>query len=98
MATKVCVQLQVVTFACMNFAFGECDENEVDVILTCVVHRDNEHNFITFILDLMTKMKKLIVKVTLIHHHHIPVPLVTVLGSAIFSLKINSLSVKSTSH
>ena len=44
MATKVCVQLQVVTFACMNFAFGECDENEVDVILTCV-HRNNKDNF-----------------------------------------------------
>ena len=87
MATKVCVQLQVVTFACMNFAFGECDENEVDVILTCVVHRDNEHNFITFILDLMTKMKKLIVKVTLIHHHHIPSHLLTVLGSAIFFIE-----------
>ena len=26
----------------MNFAFGECDENEVEVILMCVVHRDNE--------------------------------------------------------
>ena len=50
--TGVCVQL--VTRACMNFYFGECDENEVDVILTCV-HRDNEHTFITFILDLMTK-------------------------------------------
>ena len=39
----------------MNFAFGECDENEVDVILTCV-HRDNEHNFITFTQDLMPKI------------------------------------------
>ena len=54
--TRVCVQ--VVTFACMNFAFGECDENEVGVILTCVVHRDNEQNFIAFILDLMTKIIK----------------------------------------
>ena len=53
MVTRVYVQ--VVTFACMNFAFGECDENEVDVTLTCVVHRDNEHNFIAFILNLMTK-------------------------------------------
>ena len=42
----------------MNFAFGECDENEVDVILTCV-HRDNEHNLITFILDLMTKTNEI---------------------------------------
>ena len=40
----------------MNFTFGECDENEVN--LTCVGHRDNEHNFITFILDLMTKNNK----------------------------------------
>ena len=32
----------------------ENDENEVDVILRCV-HRDNEHNFITVILDLITK-------------------------------------------
>ena len=53
MVTILCVLLQVVTFACMNFAFGKCDENEVDVILTCFVHRDNEHNFIAFILDLM---------------------------------------------
>ena len=42
----------------MNFAFGECDENEVDVILKRVVHRDYEHNFIAFILDLMTKTCK----------------------------------------
>ena len=55
--TRVCVQLQVVTFACMNFAFGDCEENEDDVILTCVVHRDNEHSFIAFILDLMIKKK-----------------------------------------
>ena len=53
MVTRVCVQL--VTSACMNFAFGEWDENEVDVIQTRVVHRDTEHNFIAFILDLMTK-------------------------------------------
>ena len=52
MATRVCVQL--VTFACMNFSFGECDGNEVAVILTCV-HRDNEQNFVAFIRDLMTK-------------------------------------------
>ena len=39
----------------MNFAFWECDDYEVDVILMCVVLRDNEHNFIAFILDLMTK-------------------------------------------
>ena len=52
MMTRVCVQL--VTLACVNFDFGECDKNKVDVILTCV-HRDNEHNCITFILDLMTK-------------------------------------------
>ena len=75
----------------MNFAFGECDENEVDVILTCV-HRDNEHTFITFILDLMTKkIIKLIVNVTLINHHRTPSSLVTMLGSAIFSQKINLL-------
>ena len=73
----------------MNLAFAECDENEVDVILTCVVHRDNEQNFIAFILDLMTKIIKLVVNVTLINRHCIPSPLVTVLGSAIFSLKIN---------
>ena len=54
--TRVCVQL--VTLACMNFAFVECDENGVDVILTCV-HRDNKHNFIAFILDLMTKKNKI---------------------------------------
>ena len=42
----------------MNFAFGECDENKVDVILKCAVHRDNECNFIVFILDSMTKMNK----------------------------------------
>ena len=42
----------------MNFAFGKSDENEVAVILTCV-HRDNEQNFITFILDLMTKNNKI---------------------------------------
>ena len=48
------VYVQVVTFACINFAFWESDENEVDVILRCV-HRDNEHNFITVILDLITK-------------------------------------------
>ena len=42
----------------MTFAFGECYENEVDVILTCV-HRDNQHNFIAFILDLMTKNNKI---------------------------------------
>ena len=53
MVTKVCVG--VVTFACMKFASWECDENEVDVILTCVVHIDNEDNFIAFILDLMEK-------------------------------------------
>ena len=35
---------------------------------------------------------------TLINRHRILSPLVTVLGSAIFSLKINSLPVKSTSH
>ena len=57
MVTRLCVQ--VVTFACMNFAFLECDENEVDVIQKYVVHRDNEHDFITFILDLMTKMNKI---------------------------------------
>ena len=96
MLTRVCVQ--VATFAYMNFAFGECDENEVDVTLTCVVHRDNEHNFIAFILDLMTKMIKLIVNLTLINRHRIPSPLVTVLGLAIFSLNVNSLPVKSTSH
>ena len=56
MVTRVCVQL--VTIACMNFAFGKSDENEVAVILTCV-HRDNEQNFITFILDLMTKNNKI---------------------------------------
>ena len=56
MVTRVYVQ--VVTFACMNFAFGECDENEVDVTLTCVVHRDNEHNFIAFILELIINKKK----------------------------------------
>ena len=70
----------------------------VDVMLTCVVHRDNKHNFIAFILGLMTKILKLIVNVTLINRHRIPLPLVTLLGSAIFSLKINSLTVKSTSH
>ena len=55
MVTEVCVQLQVVTFACMNSASWGCGENEVDVILTCAVHRYNVHNFIAFILDLMTK-------------------------------------------
>ena len=54
--TRVCVQ--VVTFACMNFAFGGCDENEVDVIPRCV-HKDNEDNFIAFTLDLMTKNNKI---------------------------------------
>ena len=49
------VYVQVVTFACINFAFWESDENEVDVVLMCVVHRDNEHNFRAIILDLMTK-------------------------------------------
>ena len=62
----------------MNFAFGECDKNEANVILTCIVHRDNEHNFIAFILGLMTKILKLIVNVTLINRHRIPSPLVTV--------------------
>ena len=52
----MCVQL--LNFACMNFAFRECDENEVHVILMCV-HRDNEHYFITFILDLVTKNSKI---------------------------------------
>ena len=47
--------VQVVTFVCMNFAFWKRDEKEVDVILTRVVHTDNEHNFIAFIQDLMTK-------------------------------------------
>ena len=46
----------------------------------------------------MTKMIKLIVNVTLINRHRIPSPMVTVLGSAILSLTINSLPVKSTSH
>ena len=46
----------------------------------------------------MTKMIKLIVNVTLINRHRIPSPMVTVLGSAILSLRINSLPVKSTSH
>ena len=55
--TRVCVQ--VVTFACLNFAFLECGENQVDVILMCVVHRDNEDNFTAFILDLMTKNSKI---------------------------------------
>ena len=54
--TRVCVQ--VVTFACMNFAFGECDENEVNVIPISVVHRDGGHHFIAFILDLMAKIIK----------------------------------------
>ena len=57
--TRVCVRVQVVTFACVNFAFLECDDNEVYVILTCVVHGDNEHNFIAFIVDLMTKNNKI---------------------------------------
>ena len=57
MVTRVCVQ--VLTFACKNFAFGEYDENEVDVTLMCFVHRNNEHNFIAFILDLMTKNNKI---------------------------------------
>ena len=30
----------------------------IDVILKCVVDRDNKHNFIAFILDLMTKINK----------------------------------------
>ena len=73
--TGVCVQL--VTRACMNFYFGECDENEVDVILRCV-HRDNEHNFITVILDLITKNNQIdcecdtdqapLYSVTSVHH------------------------------
>ena len=64
----------------MNFAFGECDESEVGVMLTCVVHKDNEHHFISFILDLMTKKITitLIVNVTLISRRHTPPPLVTV--------------------
>ena len=39
----------------MNFAFWEFDASEVGVMLTCVVHKDNEHYFISFILDLMSK-------------------------------------------
>ena len=31
----------------------------IDVILKCVVDRDNKHNFIAFILDLMTKNNKI---------------------------------------
>ena len=31
MVTRVCVQLQIVTVVDMNFTFGECDENEVDL-------------------------------------------------------------------
>ena len=42
MVTRVLVQ--AVAFACMSLAFWKCDENEVDVILMCVVHRDNEHD------------------------------------------------------
>ena len=42
----------------MKFAFGECDEIGVDVTLTCV-HRDNEHNFIIFFLDLITKTNEI---------------------------------------
>ena len=57
MVTRVCAQ--VVTFACMNFAFWECDENEVDAILTCVIHKDSKHNSIAFILDMMTKNNKI---------------------------------------
>ena len=41
---------------------------------------------------------KSIVNVTLINQHHTPSPPVTVLGSAIFSLKINSLRGKSILH
>ena len=37
---------------------GNNDENEVDATLMCAVHR-NEHNFIAFILDLMTKNNKI---------------------------------------
>ena len=55
----------------MNSAFGNCDENEVDVILMFAIHRRNERNFIAFILDLMTKIIKAIVSVTLINHHYI---------------------------
>ena len=80
--TRACAQ--VVTFACMNFAFWECDENEVYVILRCVVHRNNEHNFIAFVLVLMTEMIKLILNVALMNCHCIPSLLVTVLRSAIF--------------
>ena len=57
MVTRACAQ--VVTFACMNFAFWECDENEVDAILTCVIHKDSKHNSIAFILDMMTKNNKI---------------------------------------
>ena len=57
MVTRVCVQ--VVTFACMYFAFWEYVENELDVTLMCVVHRDKEHNCIAVILDLMTKINKI---------------------------------------
>ena len=54
MVTRVCVP--VVT--CLHeFCFGECGESEVGVMLTCVVHKDNEHYFISFILDLMSKKK-----------------------------------------
>ena len=97
MLTRVCVQ--VATFAYMNFAFGECDENEADIILTCVVHRDNEHNLIAFILDPMIKKKSQIDSERDADNHHCtPSPLLTVLRSAIFSLKINSLRLNSTSH
>ena len=48
--------------------------------------------------DWWQKIMKLIVNAMLINHRRTPSPVVTMLGSAIFSLKTNSLWVKCTSH
>ena len=45
-------------FCMYEFCFWESDENEV-VVLTCVVHRDDEHNCMAFFLDLMTKYNEI---------------------------------------
>ena len=54
------------------FCFFEWDEDKVYVIITCVVHKDNEHNFIALISDSTTKNNKIEMDVMLVHCHCAP--------------------------
>ena len=39
------------SFFVFVFVCFECDENKVDVVLKCVVDRDNEHNYTALYCD-----------------------------------------------